>query len=244
MARCTAPRQGHRTSSGRAACPACGGSYSRYSSYRDYGSSSYSYPSYSSSGSSRSNGGGSGSSARPRWSRPGSPVVYTPAEVRTLTPVRENFEKRASLPDLRDVFLCHAWDDRKGAAKELHDLLESHGVSVWFSEKDVLLGTPLLREIDRGLAKSRVGIVLVTPALLRRLQGEGIADKELSALLARDLLVPIVHNTTYEDLREVSPLLGSRSGMTTAEDTMANIAAKLAELVTPEDESVCIATKL
>ena len=153
----------------------------------------------------RSSGGGSGSSGRPRWSRAGSSVVYTPAEVRALTPVRESVEKRASLPDLRDVFLCHAWDDRKGAAKELHDLLESRGVSVWFSEKDVALGTPLLREIDKGLAKSRVGIVLVTPALLRRLQGEGIADKELSALLARDLLVPIVHDTTYEALREVSP---------------------------------------
>ena len=74
--------------------------------------------------------------------------------------------------------------------------------------------------------------MLVTPALLRRLQGEGIADKELSALLARDLLVPIVHDTTYEALRDVSPLLGSRSGLSTAEDSMANIAAKLAELVT------------
>lgn len=158
--------------------------------------------------------------------------MYTPAEVRTLTPVRENVEKRASVPDLRDVFLCHAWDDRKGAAQELHDLLESRGVSVWFSEKDVLLGTSLLREIDKGLAKSRVGIVLVTPALLRRLEGEGIADKELSALLARDQLVPIMHGTTYEALREVSPLLGSRSGLNTAEEPMANVAAKLAELVT------------
>src|SRR5437763_606458 len=82
-----------------------------------------------------------------------------------------------------------------GAAKELHDLLESRGVSVWFSEKDVLLGSSLLREIDKGLAKSRVGIVLVTPSFLSRVRGEGIADKELSALLARDLLVPIVHNT-------------------------------------------------
>lgn len=135
------------------------------------------------------------------------------------------------MPDLRDVFLCHAWDDRQGAAKELHDLLESSGVSVWFSEKDVLLGSGLLREIDKGLVKSRVGIVLVTPALLRRLTGEGIADKELSALLARDLLVPIVHGTTYEALREVSPLLGSRSGLNTAEEPMADIAAKLAELV-------------
>jgi len=232
MARCTAPVRGHRTASGRAACPACGGSYRGYGGYGGYGSSPS--PSYSSSGSyggGRSSVGGSGSSARPRWSRAGSSVAYTPTEVRALTPVRDSVEKRAPLPDLRDVFLCHAWDNRSGAAKELHDLLESRGVSVWFSEKDVVLGTPLLREIDKGLAKSRVGIVLVTPALLRRLQGEGISDKELSALLARDLLVPIVHDTTYEALREVSPLLGSRSGLSTAQNPMADVAAKLAELV-------------
>jgi TIR domain-containing protein len=160
-------------------------------------------------------------------------VAYTPAQVRALTPVRRSVEERAPLPDLRDVFLCHAWDDRRGAAKELHDLLESHGVSVWFSEKDVVLGTSLLREIAKGLAKSRVGIVLVTPALLRRVRAEGIADKELSALLARDLLVPTVRETTYEALREVSPLLGSRSGLNTAEEPMADVAAKLAELVAP-----------
>ena len=225
MARCTAPRRGHRTASGRAACPACGGGY------RGYGSYSHT-PSYYSSGySGGSRSSASGSSSRPCWSRTGSSVTYTPTEIRTLTPVRESVENRSSLPDLRDVFLCHAWDDRKDSAKDLHDQLESLGVSVWFSEKDVLLGTALLREIDKGLAKSRVGIVLVTPALLVRLKEESIADKELSALLARDQLVPIVHDTTYEALREVSPLLGSRSGLDTAEDTMSNIAAKLAELV-------------
>jgi len=157
--------------------------------------------------------------------------VYTPTEVRALTPVRENVERRAAQPELRDVFLCHAWDDRKGAAKDLHDLLESKGVSVWFSEKDVPLGSPLLREIDRGLAKSRIGIVMVTPAFLERLKGEGIADKELSVLLARELLVPVVHDTTYEALRDVSPMLGSRSGLSTAEETLDDVAVKLAELV-------------
>ena len=196
MARCTAPVEGHHSASAAAACPACRGRYGRYSSYSTYGS--YPSRSYSASGSSGGgwSGSGSGGSARAHWSRAGSSVVYTPAEVRALTPIRTSIESRAALPDLRDVFLCHAWDDRQGAAKELHDLLESRGVSVWFSEKDVGLGTPLLREIDRGLAKSRVGIVLVTPALLLRLQGEGVADKELSALLARDQLVPIVHGTT------------------------------------------------
>jgi hypothetical protein len=228
MGRCTAPIRGHRTASGRAECPACGGRYRGYEP---------SYPSYrppyylSGSGGGSQSGSGSGRSARPRWSSASSSVVYTPAEVRALTPVRQSVEMRASLPDLRDAFLCHAWDDRQGAAKELCDRLESRGVSVWFSEKDVALGTPLLREIDKGLARSRMGIVLVTPALLRRLSAESIAEKELSALLARDQLVPIVHDTTYEALREVSPLLGSRSGLSTAEDSMEDIAAKLAELV-------------
>jgi hypothetical protein len=229
MSRCTAPVNGHRSASAAANCPACSNRYSRsYNSYSSYPPSSSS----SNSGSRSSNSGQTRTKAR--WSSAGSTILYTPAEIRTLTPVRENVEKRSDLPDLRDVFLCHAWDDRKDAAKELHDLLETKGVSVWFSEKDVLLGSSLLREIDKGLAKSRVGIVLVTPSFLKRVKNEGIADKELSALLARDLLVPIVHNTTFDDLREVSPLLGSRSGLSTIEDSMIDIAAKLAELVTPE----------
>lgn len=231
MAQCTAPVNGHRSASAAANCPACSSRYNRgYNSYSSYSSS---YPSSSYSLGSRNSSGGQSRSIKARWSSASSTTLYTPAEIRTLTPVRENVEKRTEVPDLRDVFLCHAWDDRKGAAKELHDLLESKGVSVWFSEKDVFLGSSLLREIDKGLAKSRVGIVLVTPSFLKRVKGEGIADKELSALLARDLLVPIVHNTTFDALREVSPLLGSRSGLSTIEESMIDVASKLAELVTP-----------
>lgn len=232
MSRCTAPVYGHRTESAAANCPACGGRYGRsyggYSSNGSYSPSSYAPArSIGSSGSS----GGSSRSTKPRWSGAGSSVWYTHEEVRALTPVRNSVEILAKQPEFRDVFLCHAWDDRQGPAKELHDLLESRGVRVWFSEKDVGLGVPLLRAIDKGLANSKVGIVLVTPALLRRLPAEGIADKELSALLARERLVPVVHGTTYAALREVSPLLASRSGLSTEEEPMADVAAKLAELV-------------
>lgn len=229
MAQCTAPVRGHRTASAAAACPACS---SRYG-YRGY-SGSYNYGSnYSSSthNYSSSSRGGTLKSSKPSWSPAGSPVMYTEAEIRALTPIRSSIERREVTNDNRDVFLCHAWDDRKTIAKDLHDQLELVGVTVWFSEKDVPLGTSLLREIDKGLARSKVGIVLVTPALLSRLRGEGIADKELSALLARDLLVPIVHNTSYEALRDVSPLLGSRSGLSTTEDSIENVAKKISELI-------------
>ena len=230
MARCTAPSRGHRSASAAADCPACSSRYSRYSS-NSYSPSSYSSSS-SGGGSSGNSGGRSSNSSRPRWSRAGSSVSYTSTQVQSLTPIRQTVETRAAQqPDLRDVFLCHAWDDRQGPAKELHELLVAAGVKVWFSEKDLGLGVPMMRAIDKGLANSRIGLVLVTPALLARLPKESVADKELSALLAGNQLVPIVHNTTYDALRNVSPLLASRSGLDTTEDSMAVVAAKIAELV-------------
>src|SRR4029077_19237405 len=114
MAQCTAPVYGHRTASGAEACPACRG---RSRGYRSYSYPSYSYPSYSpahsaggsgsvgggagsrggaAAGGGGSVGGGSGGSVRPRWSRAGSTLVYTPTEVRALTPIRDTVEKRAS----------------------------------------------------------------------------------------------------------------------------------------------------
>lgn len=228
MSGCTAPTRGHHTASGAVACPVHGGrgSYSRQSYYSP---PSYEprYPPRASVGSSESSG-----RVRPKWSPSNSSVTYTPQQVQALAPVRRQIEERAqAYPDLRDAFLCHAWDDRRGVAKDLHDLLEAENVSVWFSEKDILPGVPFLRAIDKGLANSRVGLVMVTPSLLARIRRETIAEKELSALLAGNLLVPVVHGTTYDDLRAVSPLLASRHGFDTDEDSMEVIAIKIAELV-------------
>ena len=221
MAKCTAPITGHRTASGRANCPVCGRKSGR--NLGSYYTTTYNRPS-------------TGLiynvfPQRPKWSPHSSAVAYSSKEIRTLMPFRESVEKRSIISGLKDVFLCHAWDDRKNFAKEICEILENNGVSVWFSEKDVPLGSILLREIDKGLANSKIGIVLVTPAFIERIKGEGIAEKELSALLARDLLIPIIHNTTFEKLFEVSPLLASRSGLSTAEDSIENIAIKISELV-------------
>ena len=148
-----------------------------------------------------------------------------------MEPVFEAVERQAKThPERRDVFLCHAWDDRGGSATDLHDLLEARGVSVWFSEKDVALGSSLLRAIDNGLRISRIGIVFATPALLKSLEAQGIADKELSALLATDRVIPVAHETTFDALRDVSPLLAARSGLTSA-GSLDDIAAKIADAV-------------
>jgi TIR domain len=184
------------------------------------------------SGGSSGGGGGSGGTRRLRSGRT---VSYSPTEWRTFEPAARVAEAQARLhPEHRDLFLCHAWEDRTGAAKELYEQLVASGATVWFSETEVGLGKSLLREIDRGLAMSRIGIVLATPALLQSLLAQG----ELSALLATDRVIPIAHGTTFDGIREVSPLLAARSGLTVGSAlSMQDAATKVAAAAAAESNS-------
>jgi TIR domain-containing protein len=225
--RCTAPTRGHIRGGG-ADCPVHGG---RYRS--SYSPSYYNPPTprVPNSGAGSSGGEGGSRSTRPRWSPANSPVTYTSDEITALDRYRQKVEAVGPRAESYDLFLCHAWDDRRGTATQLHDLLEAQEVSVWFSERDIILGQPFMREIDKGLAKTRIGLVLITPAFLKRIEHGGVSEKELSELLARDLLIPVAHGVTYAEIRAISPLLGSRNGLSTDEDSLEDIAKKIAELV-------------
>ncbi len=223
MAQCTAPVRGHRSSAAAASCPACGGRSSYRSSYSSYSGSSYVGGSGSAYG--RPSSGGSTS----RRTRTGRSVSYSPTEWRTVEPYAEKAAEQARThPERRDLFLCHAWDDRQGSAAELHRQLKANGATVWFSEEDIPLGSLMTREIDKGLRNSRIGLVLVTPALLKSINNEGIAEKELAVLLNSRRVVPVTHGVTFDELYDVSPMLASHAGLSTAESSLEDVAAKLA----------------
>lgn len=160
-------------------------------------------------------------------------MSYSAREYQTLSPIHKEVVRLAqSDTDRRDLFLCHAWDDRQGAALEFCQLLSNLDVTVWFSEKDLPLGTPLMRQIDKGLKNSRAGIVLVTPAMLRSLDAEGVADRELSVLLSSGRVIPIAHGTTFDEMREVSPMLASHAGLTTSDYlSLDDVAIRIADTV-------------
>lgn len=137
-------------------------------------------------------------------------------------------EQAVARQDRRDLFLCHAWPDRQGSAAELYEALKSNGSTVWFSEQDLALGTLMIREIDKGLRNSRVGIVLVTPAMLASLEAEGVAEKELAVLLNTRRVIPVLRGVTFDELIDVSPMLASHSGLSTKEESLDSVAAKIA----------------
>ncbi|MEO7942419.1 MAG: toll/interleukin-1 receptor domain-containing protein [Marmoricola sp.] len=164
-----------------------------------------------------------------RRTRTGRSVSYSPSEWRAVEPYAEKAAEQARThPDRRDLFLCHAWDDRQGSAADLHRQLKANGATVWFSEEDIPLGSLMTREIDKGLRNSRIGIVLVTPALLKSIRNEGIAEKELAVLLNSRRVVPVTHGVTFDELYDVSPMLASHAGLSTAESSLDDVAAKIA----------------
>ena len=97
-----------------------------------------------------------------------------------------------------------------------------------------------MREIDRGLAKARAGLVLITPYFLRCVDNRGVSDKKLSKLRTRDQLIPVVRETTHEEIRKISPLPGSQNDLDTAEYSLQVITREIAELVAFNDELLSV----
>jgi hypothetical protein len=152
---------------------------------------------------------------------------YTPNEAEALDAAREAIA--ADVPREHDLFLCHAWADRRHAARNCYEALTALGLDVWFSEMDVRLGVSLPRQIDRGMAACSLGLVLVTPAFLTALEAGGWADKELGALLSTKRVMPIVHQVDFGDLSAQSPLLAQNAGFNTEDSNFKEIAEKIVE---------------
>jgi hypothetical protein len=67
-----------------------------------------------------------------------------------------------------DVFISHASEDKDDFVRPLADNLQRSGLRVWFDEFTLTVGDSLRRSIDRGLAKSQYGIVVISPSFLEK----------------------------------------------------------------------------
>jgi hypothetical protein len=81
-----------------------------------------------------------------------------------------------------DVFISHACEDKESFVRPLAEALRARGLRVWYDEFTITVGDSLRRSIDRGLANSRYGIVVLSPNFFAK----DWPQKELDGLAARD----------------------------------------------------------
>jgi hypothetical protein len=110
-----------------------------------------------------------------------------------------------------DVFISHASEDKEDFVRPLAERLQSNGLCVWFDEFTLTVGDSLRRSIDRGLSRSRYGIVVISPNFLQK----EWPQKELDGLVAREVedikvILPVWHQIDAGQIRAYSPILADR----------------------------------
>jgi hypothetical protein len=109
------------------------------------------------------------------------------------------------------VFISHAHEDKADIAKPLADALRDKGLAVWYDEFSLALGDSLRQSIDRGLAQSRCGIVILSEHFFEKhwptQELNGLVTKESNE---RKVVLPIWHKVTREQVAAFSPMLADK----------------------------------
>lgn len=131
-----------------------------------------------------------------------------------------------------DVFIAHASEDKDDVARPLAVALQSSGLTVWYDEFELRIGDSLRRKIDRGLANSRFGVVVLSRDFFRK----GWPNYELDGLVTKGLdgdqvLLPIWHQITKAELLEYSPSIADKLARSTTTHTVEQIASEIVAVI-------------
>lgn len=140
--------------------------------------------------------------------------------------------KTLELNQSMTLFISHASEDKDEVVRPLANALKNLGIKVWYDEFEMRIGDSLRRKIDKGLANSRFGIVVVSRDFIKK----GWTNYELDGIITKavsgeQIILPIWHNITKKEVIDYSPSLADKLARNTAIDTVEDIAKEIADVI-------------
>lgn len=138
------------------------------------------------------------------------------------------------VPD-HDVFLSHASEDKDDIARPLKEALEARGLTVWFDEIRIKVGQSIRQEIEKGIAHARFGVVILSPDFFAKQWTQAELDALFSKNMAtgENLVLPIWHRVTKDQVQAQSPLLAGILALNTSLMTVDEISDAIRDVVRP-----------
>lgn len=131
-----------------------------------------------------------------------------------------------------DAFISHASEDKESLVRPLAEKLRELGFSVWYDEFQLKVGDSLRRSIDKGLASSTFGIVVLSPNFFARnwpqYELDGLVAKETSG---NKVILPLWHKVSKDEVLSYSPTLADKVALNTAMYTIEELAKELGEIL-------------
>lgn len=133
-----------------------------------------------------------------------------------------------------EVFISYASEDREEVAEPLATNLSGWGLRVWYDQSVLRLGDSLRRSIDKGLARSRFGVIVLSPAFFDKhwpnYELDGLAQRESDG---SKVLLPLWFRVSDGDVRYYSPSLADRVAVKW-EDGLASVTTEIVREVRPD----------
>ena len=134
-----------------------------------------------------------------------------------------------------DVFVSHASEDKNTFVRPLAMALSALGITVWYDEFSLRPGDSISRSIDKGIAGSQHGLVVISRAFIEKPWPE----YELRGLVTREVggaatIVPIWHGVGKEEVASFSPSLADKFAIRTDGCTAIDVALRVAATVRPD----------
>jgi len=134
-----------------------------------------------------------------------------------------------------DVFISHASEDKEQFVRPLAHALQASGLKVWFDEFTLKLGDSLRESIDRGLAASRYGLVVLSHHFFSKDWPQRELNGLFSTMKAGERrILPVWHELSAEDVKRYSPMLSDLLAANSSEGAEA-VADKVLEVCSPSE---------
>jgi hypothetical protein len=125
--------------------------------------------------------------------------------------------KKSDVDEEWDVFISHASEDKDEIARPLAEALRANRLRVWYDEFSLKLGDSLRQSIDKGLGRSRFGVVILSPRFFEKhwpqQELNGLVTREVNA---KKVILPVWHGVTFDDVRRYSVTLADRFAVQTS----------------------------
>jgi hypothetical protein len=130
-----------------------------------------------------------------------------------------------------DFFISHASEDKLDFVRPLADALEALGCDVWYDETQLRVGDSLNRAINKGLTRSRYGIVVLSHSFFSK----NWTQYELGGLIAKQMtgskvVLPIWHKISKDEVAKNAPALVDIVALQSSLMTIVEIARELADV--------------
>ncbi len=126
------------------------------------------------------------------------------------------------MSELKDVFICHASEDKPEIIKPLVEAFKREGISFWYDEAEIKWGDSIIEKVNEGLRVSRYVIVVVSKYFLSKNWPKRELNSALSieASTGKVRVLPLVAGTdeVRSDIFQKYPILNDKSYLTWEND--------------------------